>query len=76
MKESSPFNDKKSSNACNEGRTIAEDDLSLEELEELSYYDFMGYMNARAPKSLKHVLQVTFFQKGGINENEKQGVYR
>jgi hypothetical protein len=24
---------------------MAEDDLSLEELEELSYYDFMGYID-------------------------------
>jgi hypothetical protein len=27
------------------------------------------------PEGLKHVLQVTYFQKGGITEDEKQRVY-
>jgi hypothetical protein len=38
---------------------MAEDDLSLEELEELSYYDFMGYMD------------VPVFNTGGVGSMDR-----
>ncbi len=40
---------------------MAENDLSIEEIENLSYYDFMGY------------LEVPFFQIGGLTSTERLG---
>ena len=38
---------------------MKEDSLSIEELEELSYYDFMGYMD------------VSFFNIGGVRSIDR-----
>ena len=40
-------------------QTMSEDDFSISDVEELSYYDFMGYMN------------VPFFNIGGIGSIDR-----